>query len=125
MATAASPSVARSVTISEEMLQCLKNCQECHSVCLITVAHCLGMGGEHAERDHIRLMLDCAQICQTSADFMLRGSGLHARTCAVCAEVCALCAEDCSRFPEDRQMKACVEACRVCAASCRRMASGS
>jgi hypothetical protein len=125
MATATIPSAARSVTISAEMLQCIKNCEECHSICLITAMHCLGMGGEHAERDHIRLMLDCAQICQASADFMLRGSSLHERTCAVCAHVCSLCADDCERFPEDAQMKACVEACRVCADSCRRMASGA
>jgi hypothetical protein len=31
------------------------------------------------------LLLDCAEICQTAANFMLRNSELHSRTCAVCA----------------------------------------
>ena len=75
----------------------------------------------HAEAAHIRLLLDCAEICQTSANFMLRGSDLHARVCAVCAEVCERCAQDCETFEEDF-MQACAQECRRCAESCRRMA---
>jgi len=123
MAVAARPSMAANVPISEAMLQCIKNCLECHSICQRTAMHCLGLGGEHAAAMHIRLLLDCAEICQTSAGFMLRGSGLHGRTCAVCAEVCDLCAVECERPGHDNQMKACAEACRVCAESCRRMAA--
>ena len=63
---------------NQEMQQCIQNCVECHRVCLETITHCLREGGKHAEAAHIGLMLDCAQICQTSADFMIRGSGLHA-----------------------------------------------
>ena len=33
----------------------------------------------------IRTDLDCADICHTAANFMLRGSDLHAHTCAACA----------------------------------------
>ncbi len=106
-----------------EMQQCIEECLNCHSVCLTTVTHCLQMGGEHAEASHIRLLLDCAEICQTSANFMLRGSDLHAHTCEVCALVCERCAEDCERFPDDAQMRACAEACRRCVESCRRMAA--
>ena len=79
--------------MSPEMQQCIQNCMECHRICLETVPHCLQMGGKHAEAAHIRLLLDCAEICQTSANFMIRGSDLHTRTCAVCAEVCERCAE--------------------------------
>jgi hypothetical protein len=83
------------------------------------------MGGRHAEAAHVRLLLDCAQICQTSADFMLRGSSYHARTCETCAEVCLACAENCERIgPDDDMMKKCAEVCRRCAASCRQMAQG-
>jgi len=32
------------------------------------------MGGEGAEADHIRTLLDCTEICQTSASFVLRRS---------------------------------------------------
>lgn len=105
-----------------KMQQCIDECLGCHRVCLETTAHCLRQGGRHAEASHIGLLQDCAQICQTSADFMLRGSELHARTCGVCAEVCERCAESCARLGGDTQMKACEDACRRCAASCREMA---
>ncbi len=107
---------------SSKMQQCIDECLACHRVCLETVQHCLRMGGKHAEASHIRLLQDCAQICGTSADFMLRGSDLHARTCGVCAEVCERCAESCAQLGGDTQMKACEDACRRCAASCREMA---
>lgn len=109
--------------INSEMRHCIDECQTCHSVCLETTIHCLQMGGPHAEPDHIRLMMDCAAICQTSADFMLRGSPLHILTCGVCAEVCERCAASCEQFPEDAMMQQCAETCQSCAASCREMAS--
>jgi hypothetical protein len=108
--------------VDERMRTCIEECQNCHSVCTETVTHCLQMGGDHAEPNHIRLLLDCAEICQTSANFMLRMSDLHGETCGVCAIVCERCAEDCERFGDDEMMKQCAEACRSCAQSCREMA---
>jgi hypothetical protein len=105
------------------MKECIDNCSECHAVCLQAVAHCLAQGGDHATEEHIRLLLDCAQACQTSADFMLRSSTLFSAVCGACAEVCERCADSCERFQDDRQMVACAEVCRKCAASCREMAA--
>lgn len=104
------------------MAACIDNCVECHRVCLEVVQHCLRKGGKHAEADHIRLLLDCAEICQTSANFMIRGSDLHTHMCGVCAEICARCAEECERMGDDDEMRRCGEVCRRCAESCRRMA---
>jgi hypothetical protein len=110
--------------MSSEMQQCITNCLDCHAVCVATITHCLQMGGRHAEASHIRTLQDCAQICATSADFMLRGSPFHSRTCGVCAEVCDACAQECERMAQgDAQMQACADACRRCADSCRRMAA--
>jgi hypothetical protein len=89
------------------------------------VAHCLEKGGRHAEPQHIRLLLDCAEICQTSANFMVRGSDLHAATCRACAEVCERCADDCERMADDEMMRRCAEICRRCAASCAQMAGAA
>lgn len=109
---------------STEMQQCIEECTRCHAICLQTVGHCLELGGKHADPAHIRLPLDCAEICQTSANFMLRGSDLHQRTCAVCAEVCRACADDCERLAgSDKMMQECAEQCRRCAESCERMAA--
>lgn len=103
------------------MEQCIDNCWDCHRVCLESVAHCLEKGGKHSEPRHISLLLECAEICQTSANFMLQGSSFHSRTCEVCAEVCDACAESCERLSADPEMKKCAEACRKCADSCRQM----
>jgi hypothetical protein len=111
------------IGISEAMRDCIRNCTECHNICLETAAYCLQMGGKHAEAAHVRLLLDCAEICQTSANFMLRGSDLHGRTCAVCAEVCERCGQDCDQFGDDAQMRACAELCYHCAESCRQLAA--
>jgi hypothetical protein len=109
--------------MSQQMEQCIRTCEECHRVCLAMVAHCLQMGGPHAEANHIRRLLDCAQICAASADFMIRGSDLHGRVCGVCAEICQRCAEDCERFSNDSVLQQCAEVCRRCAESCRQMAA--
>lgn len=107
--------------MSQNMQKCIQNCLDCHGICLNTVTYCLQQGGMHAEPAHIRLMLDCAEICQTSANFMLRGSELHLSTCGVCAEVCERCATSCEQMGDDAQMKACAEMCRRCAESCLQM----
>jgi hypothetical protein len=81
------------------------------------------LGGKHAEANHVRLLLDCAQICATSADFMLRASLDHTRTCAVCAEICRRCAEECERIAgQDEMIRRCAEICRKCAKTCEQMA---
>ena len=110
--------------MGEHMQRCIEACTTCHGVCLETIQHCMKMGGKHAEPNHIRTMMDCAQICATSADFMLRGSDMHAMTCGVCAEVCERCAQSCESMGDDEMMRRCAEACRMCAQSCREMAQG-
>ncbi|WP_315791209.1 four-helix bundle copper-binding protein [Fischerella sp. JS2] len=109
--------------VNQGMQQCIQNCLNCHSICLNTVTYCLQKGGNHVEQSHIRLLLDCVEICQTSANFMLRISLLHPWICGVCAQVCDRCAQDCERVGDDAQMKACADMCRRCAQSCRQMSN--
>jgi hypothetical protein len=101
---------------------CIDACVECHEVCLSTIPYCLEQGDYHAAESHIVLLQDCANICQTSADFMLRGSDEHERICAAAAAICRRCADDCDRFSDDEVMRACAAACRQCAEACERMA---
>jgi hypothetical protein len=103
--------------------KCLKDCADCHNTCLETAKHCMQMGGKHAEPSHITLLNDCAEICLTSANSMLRGSVFSRRVCEVCAEECDLCAQSCESIdPDDAQMKSFAGICRACAGSCRQMA---
>lgn len=105
-----------------EMVDCIRTCNGCHDTCTEAVTHCLKLGGRHADPAHIRLLLDCAEICKTSADFMLRSSEYHGRVCGVCADVCEACARSCSQFKDDPMMQTCAELCLRCAQACRAMA---
>lgn len=114
------------VQVSSEISECIENCSDCHDVCMETIAHCLQLGGEHAAAEHIRTLLDCAQACDASRDFMLRGSELHAAMCGLCADACERCAESCEQLAgNDDVMRNCAEVCRRCAESCRRMSGAT
>lgn len=107
---------------SAEMRACIDECNACRDICTECVTHCLSLGGEHAQPDHVRTLLDCADICATSSGFMLRGSDLHIDVCGVCADVCGACASSCEELYSDEMMTRCAAACRRCAESCQRMA---
>jgi hypothetical protein len=109
--------------MDEAMRDCIEECSTCHDICVETIVHCLTIGERHSDEHVVRTLMDCAEICQTSANFMLRRSDLHAHTCAACAAVCERCAQVCEHFAGDADMQACAQACRTCAESCRRMAS--
>lgn len=108
-------------SMNPQMQQCIQACLNCHQVCLHeAMNHCLEVGGKHLEPDHFKLMLNCAEICQTSANFMLSDSKYHNLICGVCAQICEACAQSCEQVGD---MEACVESCRRCAESCRQMSA--
>jgi hypothetical protein len=105
---------------NDEMAACIEVCISCHRICLETLKGCLSMGGEHAGAEHVTLLLDCAQICATSADFMERGSSEHQATCAACASICRACAQSCRQLGGE-EMESCAKACDECAGLCESM----
>lgn len=107
-----------------DLASCIEACSTCHRVCLAAMSECLKQGGEHADAAHLRLLVDCAEICGTSANFMLRRSDLHPVICAACAEICERCAESCATL-DSETMQHCAEVCRACAASCRTMSGAA
>jgi hypothetical protein len=109
-------------SVSPDMARCIDECLHCYRTCMETAMnHCLQSGGRHVEPDHFRLMMNCAQLCRTSADFLMSGSPLHVHTCDACAAVCDACADSCEQVGD---MDVCVQACRSCAESCHQMAHG-
>ena len=112
--------------ITPEMEECIARCTACHNACLETATHCLTIGGQHAGVENIRLLLDCAQACAASRDYMLRGSEFHPRVCGLCAEICQRYTDWIDELPGvDAVMRRCGEACRECAESCRAMAANT
>lgn len=111
--------------MSQHLIQlldgCIDDCLSCHISCLTHAAgRGLELGGRHVDPEHFRLMLDCAEICQTAANFMMRSSRNYRNICLICAKICKACAASCQ---DVGGMQECVEACWRCAASCDDMAA--
>lgn len=102
---------------SSQSEDCIRHLLRCHRLCLgAAMMHCLEVGGDHAKPQHLRLMLDCADFCMTTADALARKSQFHTRLCDLCADICETCAKDCEALGD---MEDCVTACRTCADACR------
>ena len=101
----------------------ITECRRCQDVCLEAVAHALRRGEHYADEELVGALLDAADVCRTSIDFLRRGSPLRTRTCAVSADVCERAAEVCGAFSDDAVMRACADTCLRCASACRDIAT--
>ena len=117
---------SRTTRHPQAMEQCIGDCTNCHRICLETAArHFAGERTPRLDEGLVRLLLDCSEICRTSADFMIRGSNMHPRTCSACSAICTRCADECDQMGDDPYMAACAEICRRCAGSCAEMAAAA
>ena len=108
--------------LNREIVNGINVSRDCERICTETVVYCLQMGGKHAAADHIQLLIDCADICHLTGQFLLRSGTHHNRIANACAEVCDTCAESCEQF-SDQPMVECAKACRTCAEACRKAAA--
>jgi hypothetical protein len=96
-----------------EYMNSYKACQEAFT-------HCTDKGGKHADGEHLRMLLDCAEICRITALLHGHRSELCAAESAVCMDACARCAASCERVAsDDPKMKACAEQLRQCTKACQ------
>jgi hypothetical protein len=98
---------------------CVESCWRTHVMCLETERYCLEKGGMHVMPAHVMLLADCAEMCQKTANSLLRLSSQHAAICVACAQVCDACAQDCEVMAGDERMLLCARTCRECANHCR------
>ncbi len=104
-----------------KFLECIKKCCECRYYCQTTLfSHCLIKGEGHAAVEHVKAMIDCIEICQLAADFMMRNSRLYKFICEACASACEYCAQSCEKI-DDVEMRECAKICHICAQICSRM----
>ncbi len=100
---------------------CIESCWRSHVMCLETERYCLENGGRHVMPKHLALLADCAEMCEKTANSLLRRSSQHAAVCIACAQLCDACAQDCEAFKGDERMLLCARTCRDCAKHCREM----
>ncbi len=106
-----------------ELRRCIEECNQCHDICLaMAMNHHLPTRAKHAGQAHLRLLINCSEICKTTANFMISHSAVYGSVCALCAEICDACARSCE---EIGAMYECVEVCHRCAANCEDMVKTS
>jgi hypothetical protein len=126
--TLAGPAAAqqhRMEGMAMSMTDCIDDCVASHRMCLETAAWLTKQGGASATASLIAMLNDCAELCQATANSMLRESALHRIVCRACADACERCAEECGRHSADQRIARCSATCKKCAASCRTMADMS
>lgn len=104
------------------MNDCIEACNDTREAALRTLAWATSDGFKEATPEFIRLLSDCAEITQTAANFMLRGSELHHETCKACEEVCEAVFEACEQAGLD-EIEDFKDQVKTCANHCREMAS--
>ena len=109
--------------LTAKLQECVTHCLECHRLCLrAAMKYHLNAGANPLDVEQIRLLINCAEICHTTATAILVGAPLVKATCRVCARVCRRCEADAARHG---WMYECAQASRRCADSCQRAAGVS
>ncbi|HSH66161.1 MAG TPA: four-helix bundle copper-binding protein [Bacteroidia bacterium] len=91
---------------------------ECADACYKCSTACLDEKDVQKMTQCIRLDMDCAQICQTTAAFISRGSDHTKHLMKECAEICSRCAQECAKHSNMEHCKICAETCKKCAEMC-------
>jgi hypothetical protein len=106
----------------QEHEACIQVCMDCAKVCTDLVDHCLQVGGDLAQPCHVRQLLVCARLCETTAHVLLLHSAEDRLVCSTCAEICQHTAEDLEVYERDEKMRFATHLTRRCAESCAEVA---
>lgn len=104
-----------------ELSTCALTCGSCADACL-------SEDGVADLRKCIRLNLDCAEICETTAHVLIRQTDYDApltkAQLQACVEACRTCAEECERHAGMHEhCRVCAESCRNCERACQELLS--
>ena len=101
----------------DTVLECGEACTECADACLsedsvAALARC------------IRLNMDCADVCSTTARILSRHTAadvaISRAVLEACVVACASCAAECAQHADMHEhCRICAEACRRCEQACR------
>lgn len=105
----------------ENTKEILRILEECASACMECARGCLDEDEVKMLVKCIKLDLDCADICSTTARLIQRGSQVSQQQVGICADICNACGEECEKHAEKMEhCRICAELCRQCEKACNR-----
>ena len=110
------------LAIPPKVRRCIDATSECYTICAETIDYCLDGARAMTEPEHVRGLIDCCEVCQTTQNTLLRASDLGLMMAAVCLEACETLADSLRAIDGDQQLEACAEVCDRTAESCRQLA---
>lgn len=110
--------------VNEALLRAAEACLDCDATCMACADACLAEPAVERLRHCIRLDLDCAEICRTTAVLALRRTASDAAlirmALVLCADICRACGEECAHHADRHaHCRICSETCRACETACR------
>jgi hypothetical protein len=102
-------------------------CYDCAQACTQCADDCLSEQDVQHLAKCIRLNLDCADICATTARVVSRQTEYDANVSRAmieaCVQACSSCGEECEAHAEHgmEHCRVCAEQCRRCEQACRRL----
>ena len=99
---------------------CIDACTKCAQACFECYSACLNEEDVHSRTEHIKMLMECALMCQHSVMLMATNSPTAVDHCKQCGEMCQECADGCNGFDEDH-CKKCAKICETCANECNNM----
>jgi ketopantoate reductase len=105
---------------TEKYQQFIRELSTCAQACYECVDAGLGTPDSREKKDCLKLLMECAAMCQTAATLMSMDGKFIKRQCALCAEVCEVAARACTNV-DDAPFQKCAEVCAGCEAAMREM----
>lgn len=99
---------------------CIDACSKCAQACLECFDACLQESDVADRVKHIKMLVECALMCQSSIAMMSMDAQNAKNHCKMCAKMCEKCAKSCSEF-DDEHCTECSEVCYDCAEQCKIM----
>lgn len=116
-----------SATIDRQALtDAIDTITSCADTCTACADACLAEDKVADLRRCIRLNLDCADACRSTAAMLLRQTepdvAVLRAAVEACEQACRSCGDECDKHAEMHEhCRVCAEACRQCADACRQL----
>ncbi|URZ09165.1 four-helix bundle copper-binding protein [Clostridium felsineum] len=106
--------------VTNQYQKCIDACVKCSQACYECFESCLNEPDIDRRRSCLKLLIECARMCEMSMAGMSMNSQFAKDHCKLCQVACDQCAKECSMFQDDHCQK-CADVCRTCASECASM----